>query len=143
MSHAIGSRQFLHAGETWRSESELEQKAGRFLHTIKTSKLNRGVKEALEEGFHELAWPTSAGPYETGDREDVSRGIAGMDTLEGPIGWSAGRIGNRSSFFRDYVVNLSSQTVYAARRTYQDAESRSMEPLFRAVYCVYLRRLIH
>jgi hypothetical protein len=36
------------------SESELEQKAGEFFHTIKMSKLNRDVKEALEGVF--LSW---------------------------------------------------------------------------------------
>jgi hypothetical protein len=36
------------------SESELEQKAEGFFHAIKTSKLNRDVKEALEEVF--MSW---------------------------------------------------------------------------------------
>ena len=55
------------------SEFELEQKAGGFFHTIKTSKLNRGVKEALEEVF--LSWLIQRLPKRT--RQEIEKMLVG------------------------------------------------------------------
>jgi predicted transposase YdaD len=55
------------------NESELEQKAGGFFHVIKTSKLNRGVKEALEEVF--LSWLIQRLPKRT--RQDIEKMLVG------------------------------------------------------------------
>ena len=55
------------------SESDLEQKAGGFFHIIKTSKLNRGVKEALEEVF--LSWLIQRLPKRT--RLEIEKMLVG------------------------------------------------------------------
>jgi len=55
------------------SESDLEQKAGGFFHIIKTSKLNRGVKEALEEVF--LSWLIQRLPKRT--RQEIEKMLVG------------------------------------------------------------------
>ena len=55
------------------SECDLEQKAGGFFHVIKTSKLNRGVKEALEEVF--LSWLIQRLPKRT--RQEIEKMLVG------------------------------------------------------------------
>jgi hypothetical protein len=56
-----------------KSEAELEQKAGGFLHTIKTSKLNQGVKDALEEVF--VSWLGQRLPYRT--KQEIEKMLIG------------------------------------------------------------------
>ncbi len=55
------------------SESELEHKAGGFFQSIKTSKLNRDVKEALEEVF--LSWLIQRLPKRT--RQEIEKMLIG------------------------------------------------------------------
>jgi hypothetical protein len=55
------------------SESELEQNAGGFFHTIKTSKLNRSVKEALEEVF--MSWLGQRLPNRT--KQEIEKMLVG------------------------------------------------------------------
>ena len=55
------------------SESELEHKAGGFFQSIKTSKLNKGVKEALEEVF--LSWLIQRLPKRT--RQEIEKMLIG------------------------------------------------------------------
>jgi predicted transposase YdaD len=56
-----------------KSEAELEQKAGGFFHTIKTSKLNQGVKDALEEVF--VSWLGQRLPYRT--KQEIEKMLIG------------------------------------------------------------------
>lgn len=55
------------------SETELEQKAGGFFHTIKTSKLNQGVKDALEEVF--VSWLGQRLPNRT--KQEIEKMLTG------------------------------------------------------------------
>jgi hypothetical protein len=60
------------------SESELEQKAGGFFPIIKTSRLNQGVKEALEEVF--MSWlgqGSAAADWEIDQRPIVPTPVGG------------------------------------------------------------------
>jgi hypothetical protein len=52
---------------------ELQQKAGGFFHTIKTSKLNQGVKDALEEVF--VSWLGQRLPYRT--KQEIEKMLIG------------------------------------------------------------------
>ncbi len=51
----------------------LEQKAGGFFHTIKTSKLNQGVKDALEEVF--VSWLGQRLPNRT--KQEIEKMLIG------------------------------------------------------------------
>jgi predicted transposase YdaD len=91
------------------SETELEQNAGGFFRSIKTSKLKRGVKEALEEVF--VNWLIQRLPTRTrqeiekmlvGELPELVETRAGQDLIE--IGEKRGRADGRADGLVDGLI---------------------------------------
>ena len=86
------------------SESELEQKAGGFFHTIKTSKLNRDVKEALEEVF--MSWLGQRLPNRT--KQEIEKMLVGElpELLETRMAQDILKIGEERGLAKAVVIVL-------------------------------------
>jgi hypothetical protein len=86
------------------SEAELEQKAAGFFHTIRTSKLNRSVKEALEEVF--LSWLIQRLPKRT--RQEIEKMLVGElpELVETRTGQDLIKIGEERGLAKAVVIVL-------------------------------------
>jgi predicted transposase YdaD len=89
------------------SEAELEQTAGGFFRTIRTSKLKKGVREALEEVF--LSWLIQRLPKRT--KQEIEKMLIGElpELVETRAGQDLIRIGEEQGLAESVVIVLEAK----------------------------------